>query len=132
MPADLSAQVAKAGGTLTSGIGQVGVAVASSDDPSFADRAGKIKGVFSVELDPMVQWVQPEHVVEAGEGLQAAQLPGGCDASALGLRLAREHGIEVNAQPWNGTPLIRISVQGYNTVADLDRLLSVLPALIEA
>src|SRR3989442_3150735 len=67
LPADLSAQVAKAGGTLTSGIGQVGVAVASSDDPSFADRAGKIKGVFSVELDPMVQWVQPERVVEAGE-----------------------------------------------------------------
>ncbi len=67
LPADLSAQVAKAGGTLTSSIGQVGVAVASSDDPSFADRAGKIKGVFSVELDPMVQWVQPERVVEAGE-----------------------------------------------------------------
>src|SRR5437879_6036288 len=41
LPADLSAQVAKAGGTLTSSIGQVGVAVASSDDPSFADRAGK-------------------------------------------------------------------------------------------
>src|SRR5882762_290322 len=67
LPADLSAQVAKAGGTLTSSIGQVGVAVASSDDPSFADRAGKIKGVFSVELDPMVQWVQPERVLEAGE-----------------------------------------------------------------
>jgi subtilisin family serine protease len=67
LPADLSAQVAKAGGTLTSSIGQVGVAVASSDDPSFVDRAGKIKGVFSVELDPMVQWVQPERVVEAGE-----------------------------------------------------------------
>jgi subtilisin family serine protease len=67
LPADLSAQVAKAGGTLTSSIGQVGVAVASSDDPSFADRAGKIKGVFSLELDPMLQWVQPEQVVEAGE-----------------------------------------------------------------
>src|SRR5438093_958098 len=67
VPADLSAQVAMAGGTLTSSIGQVGVAVASSDDPSFADRAGKIKGVFSVELDPMVQWVEPTRVVEAGE-----------------------------------------------------------------
>src|SRR6266566_797702 len=67
VPADLSAQVAKAGGTLTSSIGQVGVAVASSDDPSFADRASKIKGVFSVELDPMVQWVEPTRVVEAGE-----------------------------------------------------------------
>ena len=63
VPADLSAQVAMAGGTLTSSIGQVGVAVASSDDPSFADRAGKIKGVFSVELDPLVQWVQPERVI---------------------------------------------------------------------
>jgi isopenicillin-N epimerase len=77
-------------------------------------------------LDPL----QPDSPEWFGQ-MVAAQLPGGCDASALGLRLAREHGIEVNAQPWNGTPLIRVSVQGYNTDADLDRLLSVLPSLIE-
>ncbi len=67
LPRDLAAQVTKAGGTLTTSIGQVGVAVAASDDPTFADRAGKIKGVFSVELDPMVQWIEPTRVVDAGE-----------------------------------------------------------------
>ena len=65
LPANLAAQVAKAGGVLTTSIDQIGIAVATSDDPTFADRAIAIKGVYSVEPDPMVQWVQPEHVVEA-------------------------------------------------------------------
>src|SRR6267378_2796984 len=67
LPANLAAQVAKAGGVLTTSIAQIGVAAATSDDPTFADRAGNIKGVFSVELDPIVQWVEPTRVVEAGE-----------------------------------------------------------------
>jgi lantibiotic leader peptide-processing serine protease len=67
LPANLAAQVAKAGGVLTTSIDQIGVAVATSEDPKFADRAVKIRGVFSVQPDPTVQWVQPERVVEAGE-----------------------------------------------------------------
>jgi subtilisin family serine protease len=67
LPADLAGQVAKAGGVLTTSIEQVGIAVATSDDPRFADRAVMIRGVFSVQPDPMVQWVEPERVVEAGE-----------------------------------------------------------------
>jgi lantibiotic leader peptide-processing serine protease len=67
LPSDLAAQVAKAGGTLTGTMDEVGVATATSADPSFGDRAVRIGGVFSVLLDPMVQWVQPEQFVEAGE-----------------------------------------------------------------
>jgi subtilisin family serine protease len=67
VPSDFAAQVAKAGGTLTTTMDQVGLAVAASEDPTFAARAGKISGVFSVEPDLMLQWVQPERVVEAGE-----------------------------------------------------------------
>ena len=67
LPTDLAAQVAKAGGTLTASIDQIGVATATSTDPSFSDRAVKIRGVFSVNEDPMVQWVEPERVVDAGE-----------------------------------------------------------------
>jgi subtilisin family serine protease len=67
LPADLAAQVARAGGVLTNSIAQIGVAVATSEDPSFADRAIMIRGVFSVELDPMVQWIEPTRVIEAGE-----------------------------------------------------------------
>lgn len=65
LPANLAAQVAKAGGVLTTSIEQIGVAVATSEDPQFADRAVRIRGVFSVQPDPTVQWVQPEKVVEA-------------------------------------------------------------------
>jgi isopenicillin-N epimerase len=61
-----------------------------------------------------------------------AALPDECDAEALGLRLAREHGIEVYARAWNGRPVIRVSVQGYNTSADVRRLLATLPALLSA
>ena len=67
LPTDLTAQVGAAGGTVTSTIDQIGVAVATSSDPSFVTRAGKIRGVASVTEDIEVQWVTPERVVEAGE-----------------------------------------------------------------
>jgi subtilisin family serine protease len=67
VPANLAAQVVKAGGVLTNTIDLIGVAVASSSDPQFASRAAAIRGVYSVQPDPIVQWVQPEQVVEAGE-----------------------------------------------------------------
>lgn len=67
LPADLNAQVAAAGGALTTGFTQIGVALASSSDPGFATRAGKIKGVATVDEDIDVQWVKPDRVMEAGE-----------------------------------------------------------------
>jgi len=67
LPADLNAQVAAAGGAVTTSITQIGVAVASSSDPDFAARAGKIKGVATVDEDIDVQWVKPDRVMEAGE-----------------------------------------------------------------
>lgn len=66
LPAELAAQVAGAGGTLMSEMSEIGVAVAQSNDPSFADRAGKIAGMKAVVADEMVQFVRPdERVVEA-------------------------------------------------------------------
>jgi lantibiotic leader peptide-processing serine protease len=67
LPNDLAAQVSAAGGVLTSQFDQIGVAVASSDDPKFAGRAAKIKGALWATEDMVVQWVKPERVVEAGE-----------------------------------------------------------------
>ncbi len=67
LPADLDAQVAAAGGALTTSITQIGVAVASSSDPGFAARAATIKGVATVDEDIDVQWVKPEQVANAGE-----------------------------------------------------------------
>jgi len=67
LPGDLAAQVSAAGGALTSQFDQIGVAVASSDDPTFAGRAARIKGALWATEDLVVQWVQPERVIEAGE-----------------------------------------------------------------
>ena len=67
LPADLEAQVSAAGGAVTTKFGQIGVALASSTDPSFSTRAAKIRGVADVSEDIVVQWTTPERVIEAVE-----------------------------------------------------------------
>jgi len=67
LPTDLAAQVAKAGGVLTTTIDQIGVAVAASENPSFARRAWQIRGVFSVIRDIDVQWLDPRETAVGEE-----------------------------------------------------------------
>jgi selenocysteine lyase/cysteine desulfurase len=55
----------------------------------------------------------------------SAPLPA-CDPEALQRRLYDEDRIEVLAQLWNDRPLLRVSFQGYNDEADLDRLVEAL------
>lgn len=55
-----------------------------------------------------------------------------CDRDALKTRLYAEYRVEAPVITWNGRQLIRISVQGYNTPADIDRLLEGLRALLPA
>jgi subtilisin family serine protease len=74
LPADLAAQVSAAGGAITSSFGQIGVAIASSSASDFAAKAGKIKGVATVDEDVEVQWVRPEQVVDAGEAVDAGSV----------------------------------------------------------
>jgi subtilisin family serine protease len=54
------AAVEKAGGTMVKSQSDIGVAFASSDDPSFPARAKKIKGVSEVTSDLMIQWAPNE------------------------------------------------------------------------
>ncbi len=75
LPADLATQVQRAGGTLTLAIAQVGVAVAYSDDPGFAARAARIKGVFGVERDVEVQWLDPRETTVGEEVADQAEPP---------------------------------------------------------
>src|SRR5436190_21426504 len=63
LPSDLAAQVSAAGGLLTSQFNQIGVAVASSDDPKFASRVARIKGALWASEDMVVQWVTRERVI---------------------------------------------------------------------
>lgn len=49
-----------------------------------------------------------------------------CDPGAIREHLRTRHRIEVFAEPWKGQPFLRVSVQGYNTQADLEALCAAL------
>jgi isopenicillin-N epimerase len=57
-------------------------------------------------------------------------LPDASDLTALKTRLYSEYHIEVPLIVWNGHNLIRISIQGYNTHRDVDKLVEVLGELV--
>ncbi|MEP6989502.1 MAG: S8 family serine peptidase [bacterium] len=67
VPTTLSADVAKAGGSLNQTLDGIGLAVATSDYPGFAARAAKIAGVRVVTQDRIVQWTSPARVSDAVE-----------------------------------------------------------------
>jgi isopenicillin-N epimerase len=50
-------------------------------------------------------------------------LPDGTDVEELKRRLYDEHRVEIPAGHWGDAPSLRISVQGYNTRADVEKLL---------
>jgi isopenicillin-N epimerase len=61
---------------------------------------------------------------------QMASLPlPRCDAKLLQQQLLDEYGIEIPIITWSGRQFARISVQGYNTQADVDALVAALEAL---
>lgn len=60
----------------------------------------------------------------------AAPLPADTDIVQLKNRLYDEYRIEVPLVEWNGNKLIRVSVQGYNTKRDIDKLLKALSVLL--
>ncbi len=54
-----------------------------------------------------------------------------CDPETIMARLHEAHGIEVPVWNWNGRQLMRVSVQGYNTRADIDALVEALPMVLK-
>jgi subtilisin family serine protease len=65
--ADLEAAVALAGGTITAKIPEIGVVLASSDNPSFLTLVVKNARVQQAAEDIEVQWINNEQYVEATE-----------------------------------------------------------------
>ncbi|MBI5304539.1 MAG: aminotransferase class V-fold PLP-dependent enzyme [Chloroflexi bacterium] len=53
-----------------------------------------------------------------------------CDAESLKRRLYDEFRVEAPIVTWNGCPGIRVSIQGYNTRADVDALVHALAVLL--
>lgn len=62
--------------------------------------------------------------------LAAAPLPDDTDIAALKSRLYDEYRVEIPLTTWRNKKLIRISIQGYNTEKDVDRLLEALSVLL--
>jgi isopenicillin-N epimerase len=63
--------------------------------------------------------------------LQMASIPlPPCDVEEVQRRLFAEHRIEVPVWEWNGMPLVRVSVQGYNSAEDVEALAEALPKVI--
>jgi isopenicillin-N epimerase len=63
--------------------------------------------------------------------MASVELPA-CDPEAVGRTLREEHGLEALVQDWNGRPLLRVSVQAYNTREDLQKLAEALPDALVA
>ena len=57
--------------------------------------------------------------------MAAAQLPP-CDPAEIQRQLRERYAIEVPCKAWEGRPLIRVSLQGYNEETDVERLLAAL------
>ena len=58
------------------------------------------------------------------------RLPHGADLAAIKTRLYDEYQVEVPLVDWNGQHFVRLSVQAYNTQADIDALLQALTEIL--
>ena len=62
--------------------------------------------------------------------MAAVPLPPKLDPNTLKTRLYDEFQIEIPVHAWNEQPLMRISIQGYNTPEDIEALLKALQSLL--
>jgi isopenicillin-N epimerase len=82
-------------------------------------RIAGLTGCAPLTPDGEAWWMQ----------MRALPLPP-CDPKEVQARLWNEFRIEVPCFDWESAPLIRISIQAYNTPADIDRLLEGLRAVL--
>ena len=62
--------------------------------------------------------------------MAAVVLPAGTDVEALKARLYDDHRVEVPTLMWEGRPMLRVSVQGYNSYEDVDALVGAVEACL--
>ncbi len=53
-----------------------------------------------------------------------------CDPMALKRALLDDHGIEIPCYDWQDHTIVRVSAQGYNTLADMDKLVAALADIL--
>ncbi len=84
-------------------------------------RIHDLTGLPSLHPDPEAWFAQ----------MIVATLPADAELPALKTRLLQEFGIEIPLIAWNEWKLIRLSVQGYNSRRDMDRLLKALKKILK-
>ena len=84
-------------------------------------RIGELTGLPPISPDSTGWYMQ----------MFAVPLPP-CDTTLLKTRLYDEFGVEVPLMTWQNKPYIRVSIQAYNSPADVDRLLDALARLLDA
>jgi isopenicillin-N epimerase len=84
-------------------------------------RIHDLTGLAALHSNPDVWFAQ----------MIVASLPADTDLAALKARLLNEFHIEIPLIAWNEQKLIRLSVQGYNSRRDMDRLLMALKKLLK-
>lgn len=84
-------------------------------------RLHDLTGVPPLHSDPETWFAQ----------MSVASLPADTDLAALKARLYAEYRVEIPVFAWNKNKLIRLSVQGYNSRRDMDRLLLALKKLLK-
>jgi isopenicillin-N epimerase len=62
--------------------------------------------------------------------MATAPLPADADIVTLKTRLYQEYRVEIPVIAWKDKKLVRISIQGYNTIEDVDALLNALSRLL--
>ena len=82
-------------------------------------RVGELAGVEPITPDSSDWFAQ----------MAAIPLPA-CDSERPQSRLYDEFAVEVPIIEWNGRQFVRVSIQGYNTPADVDALVSALRSLL--
>ncbi len=90
-------------------------------------------GLLTQALQGIAQWSGlPGFYPDDSWYVQAATapLPAAADTMQLKARLYDEYRVEVPVIEWNGHKLVRVSIQGYNTQQDVDRLLVALSRLL--
>ena len=85
------------------------------------NRIHDLTGLAPLHSDPESWFAQ----------MSVATLPADTDLAALKAQLYDEYRIEIPVVAWNEKKLIRLSVQGYNSKRDMDRLLFALKNLLK-
>lgn len=83
-------------------------------------RIHDLTGQAPLHSDPKIWFAQ----------MTVSTLPGDVDIVNLKQRLYAEYRVEIPLIDWHGNKLIRLSVQGYNSKRDMDKLLAALSGLL--